>query len=152
MWLQIKYGFHIECIHLFKNTETLYMSYYSLYFYGCPWKTEFFAKRYLSETKRKSTKTITRNDVFHVKTSQSAKHLLHPAKNENRLKKRSICLFCTKAFSYFIQWELCSLKSKIVKENIKIQPQTGASILSSCDARLVGDHVLERPRWSFECK
>ena len=60
--------------------------------------------------------------------------------------------FCTKAFSYFIQWELCSLKSKIVKENIKIQPQTGASILNSCDARLVGDHVLERPRWSFDCK
>ena len=41
-----------------------------------------------------------RNDAFQVKTSQSAKNQLDPAKNENR-PKFDICPFCTKPFNCF---------------------------------------------------
>ena len=40
-----------------------------------------------------------RNDAFQVKTSQSAKNQLDPAKNENQ-PKFDIRPFCTKPFNY----------------------------------------------------
>lgn len=51
-----------------------------------PHKTAFFCLHYFSKTKCKSTKKLW-NNIFHFKTSQSAKNQLKPAKTENRPKK-----------------------------------------------------------------
>ena len=57
----------------------------------------FFA--YVSGERSANRPKQLQNDAFHVKTSQSAKNQLDPAKNENRWKF-DIRPFCTKAFNY----------------------------------------------------
>ena len=61
-------------------------------------KLSFFAYVISGERSPNRLKQL-RNDAFHVKTSQSAKNWLDPAKNENR-PKFDIPSFCTKAFIY----------------------------------------------------
>ena len=61
-------------------------------------KLSFFAYIISGERSANRPKQL-RNDAFHVKTSQSAKNQLDPAKNENR-PKFDILPFCTKAFNY----------------------------------------------------
>ena len=52
------------------------------------------------------------NGAFHVKTSQSTKNQLDPAKSENR-PKFDIRPFCTKAFNYVSLKKLCRADEKI---------------------------------------
>jgi len=61
-------------------------------------KLSFFA--YITPRKRSANQQKQlRNDAPHIKTSQSAKNQLNPAKNKNQ-PKSYIRPFCTKAFSY----------------------------------------------------
>ena len=61
-------------------------------------KLSFFAYIISGEQSTNQPRQL-QNDALHVKTSQSVKNTLNPAKNENR-PKTNICPFCTKAFNY----------------------------------------------------
>ena len=50
------------------------------------WKTEFFAY-YISRKQSADQQKQQQNNAFHVKTRQSAKNQLDPARNENQPKK-----------------------------------------------------------------
>jgi len=76
-----------------------------------PWKTEFPAHT-TSRKRSANQQKQSHNNAFHVKTSQSAKNQLNPAKNKNRRK-----MLCIPFLSYFYKKYLLVGASSMLRVN-----------------------------------